>query len=162
MMTNEATSIEVRPITIKKVHLWRKEIDARPTALAAALQPFADAGIRLRVFMRYRHFRDEQRAVVEVCPHESEDQDRCASVMRAAGLKISNILTLLIEGEETLGVDYAIAKIVAEQDLNLVFCVSQTASGKQNTLIGFVSEADAEKAALALVRLNMEGPSMAQ
>lgn len=157
-MTNEATSIEVRPITIRKVHLWRKEIDARPTALAAALQPLADAGIRLRVCMRYRHFRDEQRAVVEVCPHESEDQDRCASVMRAVGLKISNIPTLLIQGDETLGVEYEIAKMVAKQDLNLVFCVSQTASGKRDTLIGFVSEADAEKAALALLQLKIEMP----
>ena len=83
-MPNVVQSVKARPITIRKVRLWRKEIDASPSALAAVLQPLDDAGIRLRAFMRYRHFRDEHRAVVEVCPHESEDENHCASVMHAA------------------------------------------------------------------------------
>ena len=161
-MSNAVKSVEARPITISKVHLWRREIGASPAALAATLQPLADAGIRLRAFMRYRHIRDEQRAVVEVCPHESEDEDRCASVMRAAGFKVSHIPTLLVEGDETPEVEYAIAKIVTEQGLNMVFCVTQTVNEKWVALAGFVSDADAEKAALALLPLKIEVPSMEQ
>lgn len=157
-MANGVKAVEARPITIKKVYLWRREIDASPAALAAALQPLADAGIRLRAFMRYRHFRNEHRAVVEVCPHESEDEDRCASVMRAAGLKVSSVPALLVEGAEAPGIEYAIATSVAEQGLNMMFCVTQTVGGTWGVLMGFVSDADAEKAALALLLSKIEIP----
>ena len=158
-MSHEASSTEMLAITIKKVCLWRREIDASPPALAAALQSLADAGIRLRAFMRYRHFRDKQRAVVEVHPHESENEDRCVSALRDAGFRISNISTLLIEGDDAPGVEYAIARIVAEQDLDVVFSVTQAVTGKWGALLGFVSAADAERAAQALLLLRIEIPT---
>lgn len=155
-MENRTKFTETLPIAIKKMHLWRREIDVRPASFAEALQPLADANIRLRAFMRYKHFRDGKRAVLEVCPHESEDENRCASIMHAAGFKVSNVPVLLIEGDEAPGVEYAIAKLVAEQDLDMVFCVTQNVNGKWGALMGFVSEADAEKAALALLLLKIE------
>lgn len=157
-MAGRVKSVEVRPITVKKIHLWRKEIDANPAALAAALQPLTNAGIRLPACMRYRHFCNEHRAVVEVYPHESEDEDRCASVMRAAGLKVSPIPALLVEGAEAPGIEYTIATSIAEQGLNMVFCVTQNVNGAWGALMGFVSDADAEKAALALLLLKVEIP----
>lgn len=160
-MSSVVQAVDARPVTIRKVRLWRKEIDAGPAALAAALQPLNEEGIRLRAFMRYRHFREEHRAVVEVCPHESEHEDRCASILRAAGFTISHIPTLLIGGEEAPRVEYAISKISAEQGLNIVFCVSQNVNGVWEALLGFVSDADADKAALSLLLLQTANLSLA-
>ena len=158
-MNDVVKSIETRPVTIRKVHLWRRVIDARSASLAETLQPLGDAGVRLQTFMRYRHFRDEKRAVVEVCLHESENEDRCTSALRAAGFTITNSPVLLIEGDEAPGIEYAIAKVVAEQNLNVVFCVTQVINGKWGALLGFVSEEDAEKAALSLLLLKIEIPT---
>ena len=157
-MRNTNTTLKTHPITVQKVRLWRREIDATPDALAATLQPLADAGLRVRICMRYRHFRDEQRAVVEVCLDDSEDEQHCAAVLRHAGLTMSPLPTLLIEADNATGVVYAIAQTVAEKELNIVFCVTQTVNEVWTTLIGFVSDDDAERAALALLRMNISMP----
>jgi len=88
-VSDETKLGEAQPLIIRKITLWRGEIDASSHALANALQPLAEAAIRLQVFMRYRHFRDEKRAVVEVCPYTEEEESRCHAVMSVAGLKIS-------------------------------------------------------------------------
>lgn len=153
-MSNVTNLGETQPVTIRKITLWRGEIDGSSSALTQALQPLAEAGIRLQVFMRYRHFRDEKRAVVEVCPYTAEDESRCSAVMRAAGLKVSKVPALIIESAPVPGQEYNFAQIVAEQDLHLIFCVTQIVNDKWVAFIGFESAADAEKAALSLLLMN--------
>ncbi|MGE0821203.1 MAG: hypothetical protein AB7G75_10185 [Candidatus Binatia bacterium] len=158
-MRTQTTAIETIPISIKKVTLWRREIDGNPEALQAALQPLADAGIRLQILMRYRHFRNEHLAVVEVGAHDAEDQDRAASVMQAAGLTVSTVPAVLIEGDEIIGVEYAITKMIAEQNLNLLFCVSHAMNGQWGALMGFTSDDDAEKAVTSLLQMKIHIPT---
>ena len=43
------------PVTVKKVVLWRTEIDNKPGALASAIGPPAKAGADAKVVMGYRH-----------------------------------------------------------------------------------------------------------
>ncbi len=153
-MNNGTTPENTPPLTIKKITLWRGEIDGSPSTLARALQPLAEAGICLQAFMRYRHFRDEKRAVVEVCPSTAEEESRCRTVMQAAGLKVSKVPALVIEGDPVPGLEYRFAQLVGEQDLHLMFCVTQTFNDKWVALIGFESALDAEKAALSLQLMN--------
>ena len=157
-MSNETKLAETRPITIKKITLWRGEIDANPSSLAKTLQPLAEAGIRLQAFMRYRHFRDEKRAVVEVCPYTEEEESRCHAVMRSAGLKVSKVPALMIESDPVPGLEYRFAQIVAEQNFHLIFCVTQTVNDTWVALMGFESDIDAEKAALTLLLMNVAVP----
>jgi hypothetical protein len=114
--------------------------------------------MRLQVFMRYRHFRDEKRAVIEVCPVTEEEKNRCSAVMRAGGLKISTVPALILEGEPVPGLEYRFAQIIAEQNLRLIFCVTQTLADKWVALIGFESDGDAEKAALSLLLMDLGIP----
>lgn len=55
-------------MTIKKITLWRREVDSRPGALADVLEPFASTGTDLQVVMRYRHPQEDNKAIIEVCP----------------------------------------------------------------------------------------------
>ncbi len=52
------------PVTVKKVALWRKEIDNRPGMLASALQPLSEAGADLQVVMAYRYPGAEDKGAV--------------------------------------------------------------------------------------------------
>jgi hypothetical protein len=150
-MNNGTTLVNTQPMTIRKITLWRGEIDGSPAALAQALQPLADAGIRLQAFMRYRHFRDEKRGVIEVCPSTEEEENRCRTVMQDAGLKVSKVPALMIESDPAPGLEYRFAQIIAEQNLHLMFCVTQLFTDKWVALIGFESAMDAEKAASSLL-----------
>ena len=42
-------------VTVKKIVLWRKEVENRPGILANALAPLANAGTDIRVVMGYRY-----------------------------------------------------------------------------------------------------------
>ena len=161
-MSNETKLVEAQPMTIKRITLWRGEIDASPSTLANALQPLAEADIRLQVFMRYRHFRDEKRAVVEVCPSSEEEESRCSAVMKEAGLKVSKVPALIMESDPVPGLDYRFAQAVAEQNLHLIFCVTQTINDKWVALVGFESVIDAEKAAVSLLLMNVGIPMIHQ
>src|SRR3990172_2787954 len=55
-------------LTIRKVSLWRTEVDNRPGALAEVLAPLAAAKGDLQVLMGYRIPGQQQRAVVEIAP----------------------------------------------------------------------------------------------
>ncbi len=157
-MSNETKHGEAREMTVKRITLWRGEIDGSPGALATALQPLAEAGIRLQVFMRYRHFRDEKRAVVEVCPYTAEEESRCSAVLQAAGLKVSKVPALIVESDPVTGLEYSFAHIVAEQNLHLIFCTTQTVNGTWMALMGFESDMDAEKAAVSLLAMKGSVP----
>jgi len=82
------------------------------------------------------------------------EESRCSAVMRAAGLKVSKVPALIIESDPVPGREYSFARIVAEQDLHLIFCVTQIVNDKWVAFIGFESAADAEKAAVSLLLMN--------
>ena len=58
-------------ISVKKITLWRREMDDRPGTLAGVLAPVAGAGASLRVVMAYRYpepaGRSEERRVGKEC-----------------------------------------------------------------------------------------------
>lgn len=108
--------------------------------------------------MRYRHFRDEKRAVVEVCPSTVEEESRCSAVMHAAGLKVSKVPALIVESDPVTGLEYSFAQIVSERNLHLIFCTTQTVNGTWMALMGFESDMDAEKAAVSLLAMKGNVP----
>src|SRR5574342_1222432 len=55
-------------MTVKKIVLWRKEVDNRPGILANALAPVAHAGTDIHVVMAYRFPGQQSKAAIEFYP----------------------------------------------------------------------------------------------
>ena len=55
-------------VSIKKVTLWRTEVENKPGALSSVLAPLAEAGADLQVVMGYHYHGARDKAAIEVCP----------------------------------------------------------------------------------------------
>jgi hypothetical protein len=130
------------PITVKKVVLWRAEVENKPGALASALQPPARAGVDLKGIMGYRH-PSAKGAVIEVFPITGK---KAAAAAGTAGLSPASIPTLMVEGDNSPGLGYTIAQAVADGGINIAFLMAQVIGVKFAAMIGFQTEEDATKA----------------
>jgi hypothetical protein len=74
-------------ITVKKIILWRAEVDDRPGALATALEPPVKAGADSKVVMGYRHPIAAGKATIQVFPISSK---KAAAAVSAAGLSAAD------------------------------------------------------------------------
>jgi hypothetical protein len=131
-------------VTVKKIVLWRGQIENRPGALDKVLGPLADAGADLRVVMGYRYGGGENRAAVEVAPVSGK---KVTAAAKAAGLSASSTATLLVEGNNRPGLGHAVARAIAEAGINVGFLVAQVIGTKFSAVIGLNDEADARKVA---------------
>ncbi len=135
-------------VSIKKVTLWRTEVENKPGALRSVLGPLAEAGADLRVVMGYRYPGDGHKAVIEVCPVSGKKSTTAAS---KAGLAASAIPTLLVQGDNRPGLGHAIAQAVAEAGINVTFLVAQVIDAQFSAVMGFDDEA-ASKQATTLIK----------
>jgi hypothetical protein len=55
-------------LTVKRITLWRREVENQPGVLARTLEPLAAAGADLRLVMGYRFPEATTRAAIEVYP----------------------------------------------------------------------------------------------
>ena len=131
-------------VTVKKIVLWRSEVENRPGVLAHTLEPLAGAGTDLQVIMGYRYPGNESKAAIELYPVSGK---KSATAAQAAGLSASPIPTLLVEGDHKPGLGHSIAQALAEAGINLGFLVAQVIGDKYSAVVGFEDEAGAGKAA---------------
>ncbi len=132
------------PVTVKKVALWRRELDNRPGALAGVLEPLARAGTDLQVAMGYRFPGNESRAAVEVAPVTSR---KATAAAQGAGLQPSGIPTLIVAGDNRPGLGFALSQGMADAGINMAFLVAQVVGRRYSGVFGFESDADADRAA---------------
>jgi hypothetical protein len=136
------------PVSIKKITLWRKEIQNQPGSLAAALDPLATAGASLQVVMGYRYPGDTTKAAVELYPVTGK---KTGAAAQAAGLAAFGISALLVEGSDKPGTGALMAKNIADAGINVAFFVAQVIGRKYSVVLGFDSEDDVKKAS-AIIR----------
>jgi hypothetical protein len=136
-------------LTIRKVTLWRRDLDNRPGALAAVLEPLAAAGADLQVAMGYRIPGQESRAVVELAPVTGP---RAAAAAEAAGLAPSPIPTVMVEGDNAPSVGLAQSRALGAAGINIAFLIAQTLGRRYTALFGFETPADADRAVTLLKR----------
>jgi len=136
------------PVTVKKIVLWRKEVENQPGVLASTLEPFAKGGADLQVVMGYRYSGNEAKAAIELYPVAGKKMTAAAG---AAALSASGLPTLLVEGDNRPGLGHAIGQAMADAKINLAFLVAQVIGRKYSAVIGLENEEDAKKAA-ALVK----------
>jgi hypothetical protein len=135
-------------MTVKKIMLWRKEVENRPGILANALAPIANAGTDIHVVMAYRFPHQESKAAIELYPVTGR---KSVAAAKEAGFSVSTIPALLVEGDNRAGLGYATAQAIAGAGINMDFLVAQVIGRKYSAVFGFESDADAAKCA-ALIR----------
>src|ERR1035438_9543255 len=84
------------PVAIKKILLWRADVENKPGTLARAIGPLAQGGADLKVLMGYRHPGAAGAATLEVYPILGK---KSAAAAQAAGFRASSIPALLVEGD---------------------------------------------------------------
>jgi hypothetical protein len=131
------------PVKVKKVVLWRKEIENKAGVLASVLEPLAGARAGLQILMGYRYPGAESKAAIELYPIANK---KTTAAARAAGLESSSIPALLVQGDDKPAIGHAIAKALGDAQINLGFLVAQVIGGQYSAVLGFDSEADADKA----------------
>jgi hypothetical protein len=135
-------------VIVKKIVLWRKEVENQPGVLANALAPLAHVGTDIHVVMAYRFPREEAKAAIELYPVTGK---KSAAAARDAGFSASAIPALLVEGDNRAGLGYATAQAIAGAGINMDFFVAQVVGRKYSAVFGFQSDADATKCA-AIIR----------
>ena len=136
-------------LTVKKITLWRREMEERPGALAEALAPLAEGGADLRVVMGYRYPGPSTKAAVEVYPVVAK---KLTDAARRAGLSPSSIPALLVEGDNRGGLGHAFSKAIADSGISMNFLVAHVVGRRYSAVIGFDSDADAATAAAVIKR----------
>ena len=134
-------------VSVKKVTLWRTEVQNKPGALSGVLAPLAEAGADLQVVMGYHYHGAGDRAIIEVCPVSGEKSTAAAS---KAGLAASAIPTLLVQGDNKPGLGHAIAQAIAEAGINVTFLVAQVIDARFSAVMGFDDEAASKQATTAI------------
>ena len=135
-------------ITLKKITLWRKEVDNKPGALADTLALLAQARTDLQAVMGYRYQGDQGKAAIELHPVSGK---KAIEAARSAGLAASPIPTVLLQGDNRPGLGHTIAKALGDAGINLSFVLAQVVGRKYAAVFGFENDSDAAKA-IALIR----------
>ena len=135
-------------VSIKKVTLWRTEVENKPGVLCSVLGPLAEAGADLQVVMGYRYSGDGNKAAIEVAPVSGRKSTAAAS---KAGLSAAGTAALLVQGDNRPGLGHAIARAIAEAGINVTFLVAQVIEPRFSAVIGFEDETEA-KEATALIK----------
>ena len=135
-------------VTVKRIVLWRKEVENKTGILANALAPLANAGTDIHVVMGYRFPGQESKAAIELYPVTGK---KSATAANEAGFSASAIPALLVEGDNRAGLGYATAQAIAGSGINIDFLVAQVVGKKYSAVFGFESDADAAKCA-AIIR----------
>ena len=131
------------PVRIRTITLWRAEVDNQPGVLAQTLEPLAAAGADLQVVMGYRLPGDRARAAIEIFPVTGA---RALSAAQAAGLSEAAISALHVEGDNRAGLGHAIARALADAEINIDFFLAQVSGRRHTTVIGFDGREDADRA----------------
>jgi hypothetical protein len=135
-------------VTVKKIVVWRTDVEDKPGALSSVLAPLAAVGADLQLVMGYRYHGGKHKAAIEVCPLAGRKATTAAS---KAGLAASTIPTLLVQGHDRPGLGHAIAQAIADAGINVVFVVAQVIDARFSAVMGFADEA-ASKQATTLIK----------
>ena len=128
-------------VTVKRIALWRADVDNHPGMLAKTLEPLAQAGADLRLVMGYRLPQTPERAAIELYPVSGK---RAVAAAAQAGLAESReIPCLLVEGDNRPGLGAALARGLANAGINIAFVVAQVVGRKFSATVGFADEATA-------------------
>lgn len=129
-------------VAVKRITLWRTEVENKPGMLAQTLEPLAGAGADLHVVMGYRIPGQETRAVIELYPVTGK---KITAAAQSAGLSEALLPALLVQGDNEPGLGHRLSKAIADAGVNLSFLVAQVLEGRYSAVMGFETEEDLKK-----------------
>ena len=141
-------------LTVKRITLWRREVENEPGVLASTLEPLAGAGTDLRLVMGYRYPEAHARAAIEVFPIAGKKGTGAAD---AAGLRPFALACLLVEGDNRPGLGAAIGRALADAGINIVFLVAQVLGRRFTAVVGFDGD-DVAAAATKAIKAAAKAP----
>lgn len=137
-------------ITIERIHLWRGEVADHPGALATMLEKLAASAAGLEVIMGYSYPGDGgKKAVLELFPVTGTK----TAAAQQSGLAASMKPTLLIQGDDRLGLSDVFYRAIAHAGINIDFLVAQAVGEQFSVVAGFATDAEAERVAALLEKL---------
>ena len=134
-------------VKVRRITLWRAAVDDRPGVLAGALEPLAHAGTDLQMVMCYGNPGQEGQATIEVYPILTR---RAVAAAQIGGFSASPVPVVLVEADNKPGLGYSIANAVAWAGLNIRFLLAQVTGKRYSAIVGFETEADAQKGELQI------------
>lgn len=134
--------------TIRRVEVWSGVVPNRPGGLAAALEPFKEAGANLSFVLARRQSHNVHAGVVYLTPVEGAVQRKAA---KKAGLaKATNLFALRVEGTDKPGLGAMMTSRIAGMGINLRGLSAVTMGRRFVAYLAFDSAADARRAEKAL------------
>jgi len=143
-------------LTVKRITLWRREVQNQPGMLASTLEPLARAGVDLRLVMGYRFPETTTRAAIELYPVSGK---KATAAAEQAGLSAFDLACLFVEGDNRPGLGAAMGRALADAGVNIVFLVSQVIGRRFTAVFGFDDEGLAATATKVIKAAAKPGPS---
>ena len=134
-------------LTVKRITLWRREVENQPGVLARTLEPLAAAGVDLRLVMGYRFPEATTRAAIELYPVTGR---KATAAAQQAGLSEFGLACLFVEGDNRPGLGAAMGRALSDAGVNIVFLVSQVIGRRFTAVFGFDDEQLAATATKAI------------
>ena len=131
------------PLSVKRITLWRADVQNQAGVLARVLEPLAAAGADLRVVMGYRFPTTPERSAVELYPVSGR---RVTEAARRGGLAASDIPCVLVEGDNRPGWGAQMARALADAGINIAFVMAQVIGRRFAAALGFENDAAAAEA----------------
>jgi len=131
------------PLSVKRITLWRADVENQPGVLARVLEPLAAAGADLRVVMGYRFPTTPERSAVELYPVSGR---RVTEAAGRGGLAASDIPCVLVEGDNRPGWGAQMARALADAGINIAFVMAQVIGRRFAAALGFENDAAAAEA----------------
>ncbi len=128
-------------ISVKKITLWRREVEDRPGTLAQTLEPLAEAGANLQVVMSYAM--GGGKAAIEVFPVTG---NRATNAARQGGLSESGPPAIAVNGDNRPALARDISRALADEGINIHFLVAQVIANRYAAVFGFGSDDHATRA----------------
>jgi hypothetical protein len=131
------------PLSVKRITLWRADVENQPGVLARALEPLAAAGADLRLVMGYRFPAAPEHSVIELYPVSGR---RVTGAAGQGGLAASDVACLLVEGDNRPGWGAEMARALADAGINIAFVMAQVMGRRFAAAVGFENDAAAAEA----------------
>lgn len=135
-------------LSIKRINIWRLKHADEPGLLGRVLAPLAQSGVDLQVVMGYHVPEGGGLAVIEVAPVSGRKAEAAA---REAGFAPSASPSLLVLGDNKVGLGHRIGEALGGAGINMHYLVAQVIGRKFQAVAGFGSEDDARRAS-ALIK----------
>lgn len=141
--------------SVEKAEIWAKEIEDRPGTLDEVLMILAEAGVNLACLIARREHEKSGMAMVYVTPLKGVKETNAG---KKAGLKkITDMVTLRVDGANKKGGLHSIMAAIAEQGVNVRGISGMGIGPKGVAFIGFDTMSEANEALAAIKAIGSKG-----